>query len=166
MNLNEIEALLKRFYDGESSLDEEQRLRGYFNQEIIPDHLSSHQEQFRYYNFAREEKIPQSDLESDLIKRINQVNTGKTYGKRHRAFYFVTGIAASILIFIGIYFQFIADHNNTAYSMEDTYEDPEAAYAEAKKALLIVSEKFNAGVNDFNKFSSFNQYKELITRKN
>ncbi len=166
MNLNEIEALLKRFYNGESSLEEEQRLREYFNLENVPDHLIAHQEQFRYYQNAKEERDSQKSIELDVAERIKEENNSFRYAKRRRLYYLVTGVAASILILIGVYFQFIARPNNTTYSMEDTYEDPEAAYAEAKKALLLVSEKFNAGVSDFNKFSTFNQYKELITRKN
>jgi len=167
MNLKEIEALLEKFYNGETSLEEERSLREYFNSDIVPEHFSAYQEQFRYYQSDKDEKSPAKTLEHKLADKIREEGNGNHAGRRRRLYYTITGIAASILIFIGIYFQFIVnDNNRNSYTMENTYEDPEQAYAEAKKALLLVSEKFNAGVQDFNKFSTFNQYKELITRKN
>ncbi len=166
MNLKEIEALLEKFYDGESSLEEEESLRKYFNQEIVPDHLSAHLELFRYYKNARDEKIPLRKIEYDTADMIRKDDHDKNHFKKRRMFYLVTGIAASILILIGVYFQFIVNNKKSKYQLENTYEDPEVAYAEAKKALLLVSEKLNAGVQDFNKFSTFSQYQELITRKN
>jgi len=166
MNLQEIETLLNKYYEGESSLEEEQYLMEYFRQDVVPDHLAPHQEQFMYYKSARDEKLPNKNFEHEMTRKIGEESSGTAYAKRSRMYYFVTGIAASIVILIGVYFQFIAKPNTNKYTTEDTYQDPEKAYAEAKKALLLVSEKFNAGVSDFNKFSSFNQYKELITRKN
>ncbi len=166
MNLKEIEALLQKFYDGETSLDEEASLRDYFSNENVPEQLIAHQAQFSFYQKAKDEKVPLRNFERDLSKHIREEKNVKQIGNRRRTFYFVTGIAASILIFIGVYFQFVVNDNRSAYSIENTYEDPEVAYAEAKKALLLVSEKFNTGVQDFNKFSTFSQYKELITRKN
>jgi len=166
MNLKEIEALLEKFYEGATSLEEEQRLKEYFNEGNVPENLAEIQEQFVFYRQAREEMNPKIDVEQRLSEKIDKEKNSGSQRKKQRIYYFVTGVAASILIFIGVYFQFIASNNSNTFAMEDTYQDPEEAYTEAKKALLLVSEKFNAGVQDFNKFSSFNQYKELITRKN
>lgn len=48
MNTEKIEQLLKKYYDGESSLEEEELLRSFFERENIPDHLKSYREQFTY----------------------------------------------------------------------------------------------------------------------
>ena len=166
MNLKEIEVLLKKFYDGESSLEEERCLRQYFNQETIPGYLMSHRQQFLYYQLAGEIIPPNLKSEAGLFQLIEKQKDHRKNINKRRIYYLVSGIAASLLIFIGVYFQYIANDKKSEYEIENTYEDPEKAYAEAKKALLLVSEKFNAGVQDFNKFSTFSQYQELITRKN
>lgn len=168
MNLKEIEDLLKKYYEGATTLEEEKCLKNYFNNENVPDYLYLHKEQFRFYEYAQAEDPSQrkGNTEKEISNLINNENINRRYAKKRRIYYTISGIAASILIFLGVYFQFIANNNNSEYTIENTYEDPEKAYAEAKKALMLVSEKLNAGVQDFNKFSTFSQYQELITKKN
>jgi hypothetical protein len=47
MNVSEIEALLDKYYEGETSLEEEQQLRAYFRQaDQVPAHLRSYAAEF------------------------------------------------------------------------------------------------------------------------
>lgn len=49
----DIEKLLEKYYEGETSLQEEKQLRQFFQQETIPAHLQSHAAQFGYFANAR-----------------------------------------------------------------------------------------------------------------
>jgi hypothetical protein len=49
MNTKKIKQLIDKYFDGESSLEEEQQLREYFRRENIPDELKSYAGQFRYF---------------------------------------------------------------------------------------------------------------------
>lgn len=51
-----IDALLTRYYAGETTLDEEKQLREFFRQETIPAHLQAHAAPFRYFTAARHEQ--------------------------------------------------------------------------------------------------------------
>lgn len=48
MNTEKIKQLIDQFYEGQTSLEEEQQLRTYFQQEEIPEELQSHADYFRY----------------------------------------------------------------------------------------------------------------------
>ena len=42
----EIELLIEKYYNGETSLEEEQQLQEFFLGEVVPDHLKTYQQQF------------------------------------------------------------------------------------------------------------------------
>ena len=48
MNTEKIEQLLEKFFEGETTLEEEKQLRTFFRKENIPDRLESYREQFGY----------------------------------------------------------------------------------------------------------------------
>lgn len=43
-----IEKLLDKYYNGETSLEEEKQLQSFFLGEVVPDHLKTYQDQFRH----------------------------------------------------------------------------------------------------------------------
>ncbi|GAB3717280.1 hypothetical protein GCM10027592_59270 [Spirosoma flavus] len=65
-----IEKLLEKYYDGETTLDEEKELRAYFQQDNIPAHLQSHAPQFRYFANARSEHPSLKSINA-LANRLN-----------------------------------------------------------------------------------------------
>ena len=54
MDTKKIELLLEKYFEGETSLEEEKTLRNYFATEDIPDHLASYRDQFGYINELRQ----------------------------------------------------------------------------------------------------------------
>ena len=69
-------------------------------------------------------------------------------------------IAASILILIsvGIYFQ----SGTPKIHFEDTYDNPELAYAETKKILMLVSGNMNTGSDELQNVAELeNGFREL-----
>ncbi|MFH1319538.1 MAG: hypothetical protein ABII90_02640 [Bacteroidota bacterium] len=168
MDLQAIEHLLEKYYNGETSLEEEQQLRDYFNTHEVPDHLKHEQAQFKYYKTAIQEKITNAEFEGNVLQAIKQSPAkGKIRQIKHYIYY-PAAIAASVALLVGIYFRVYDSStiNSPIAEMKNTYDDPERAYFETKKALLMVSEKFNKGIKNVNKISKFHQAQELITNKN
>lgn len=62
-----------------------------------------------------------------------------------RTLYWLSGIAASILLCIGL-FQY-NDLNQVSDRFTDTYTNPEEAAVAAKKAFTLLSLNFNKGIN-------------------
>lgn len=51
----DIEKLLEKYYEGETTIEEEKELKRFFQQEPVPAHLASHAAQFGYFVEARNE---------------------------------------------------------------------------------------------------------------
>ncbi len=156
-NLQEINKLLAKFYNGESSKDDELYLIKFFRKENIPDELNADKELFLYLKDQKYRSLQNNDLSEKIWQNIQNTEKKKKHRIR-RDLSVLSGIAASILIFI-ISFHML--HNNpnifnNEYKFEDTYTNPELAYLETKQALLYISEKFNKGTEQLKPIAKFN----------
>ena len=75
MNIREIEDLLKKYYEGETSLPDENRLRQFFMQPGVPDHLKPQQAVFRFFAAEAGHSLEEEKQEQSLIRRIEQYKT-------------------------------------------------------------------------------------------
>ena len=184
MNLKEIEALLEKFYEGDTTPAEEQKLRDFFTREAVPPHLAVYANLFRYYEEAGKEELPDPEFESRFLRKIDETPAIAMYTRR-RQFFFLTGIAAAILLLAGIFFTF---RNDVFLHPSKNSIKTEIAYQQAKNALAMFSANFNAGldqaqklenfqkglnevqklqafqkgIDQMNKFSKFYQYQQII----
>lgn len=71
MDYKYIEQLLERYWNCETSLEEEQILRTFFQQEEIPAHLLRYKSLFVYQNMAKEEKLG-SDFDERILAEIER----------------------------------------------------------------------------------------------
>lgn len=176
MNTSEIEALLEKYYAGDTSLQEEKFLREYFLNSDVPDSLKSHKQIFSLFFRESRQEISNPDFDQKLSSLLGEsvVNTPviKMHPHKNR-FLFITSIAASILILIGLFFTLSED-----FLKKDTIyisASHDMAYAEANEALLIVSSNFNAGLKQVERlqmvdkamknlelFNRFYQYQSII----
>jgi len=184
MNLKEIEALLEKFYEGDTTPLEERQLRDFFTREAVPPHLAVHADLFRYYEEAGKEELPDPEFESRFLSEIDETPAITMFSRR-RQFFFLTGIAAAILLLSGIVFTF---RNDVFLNPSRNSIKTEIAYQQAKNALAMLSANFNAGldqaqklenfqrglnevqklqafqkgIDQMNKFSKFYQYQQII----
>lgn len=164
MDLQKIEKLLQKYYNGETSLEEEEVLRTFFASRDVPGHLEAEKEMFCYYYSQSWNEAANPGLEGKILDTIRI--EGIRYRKQpvKKRLYLFTSVAASFLILLGSYF-LITGKNGIGFSLkkhEDTYESPELAYLETKKTLLIISEKFNRGTKELQTLSTFDKVaKEL-----
>ncbi|ADB39350.1 HEAT repeat domain-containing protein [Spirosoma linguale] len=70
----DIDKLLERYYEGETSLDEERQLRQFFQQESIPVHLQHHSAQFRYFADAHNEH-PSLKFSTALASKLDPLTS-------------------------------------------------------------------------------------------
>lgn len=94
-----IEDLLHAYFEGETSAAEEKELRAFFSSGDVPEHLAVYKPLFTYFD---EEIVKTQDAgrveEADSILMMT-VNSGKS---KRRILYWVSGIAASVMILLGI----------------------------------------------------------------
>lgn len=155
--LEHIKKLLERFYEGESTLTEEQELLDYFSQEPVPDELLPDKELFEAMRSTsgKPVDVPES-LNERILSAIDEVDE-KEVRVRRVSWLSLSGLAAGLLVLLGIYFMFLREEPSRNLIAEDTYEDPMMAYREAKKALSFVSYKFNQGTGELQPLKEVNE---------
>jgi hypothetical protein len=152
MKSEEIKRLLEKYYEGESTVEEEVYLKNFFSLGDIPEDLINEKEIFSY--FLKSAIVPEPSLvfEKKIIAALDSIGEVSLNQKRRRAFGIFTSIAAVILILIGSYFFFI--HKSEP---RDTFSDPEIAYAETMKILYGVSISLNKGTQALDRMSSMQE---------
>ncbi len=184
MNFKEIEELLEKFYEGNTTPAEERQLREFFTGETVPPHLSYHADLFRYYKEAGKEELTDPEFESRFLESIDEIHTIPVYSRR-KQFFFLTGIAAAVILLAGLVITF---RNDVFLRQNKNSRDKEIAYQQAKNALAMVSANLNSGlyqvqklgnfqrglnevqklqtfqkgIDQMNKFSKFYQYQQII----
>lgn len=157
MKINNIDTLLKSFYDGSTTIDEEKMLKEYFlTANNIPHHLKADKELFA--NLSKD-KIYVAPLEMEqrietFIDTWAEKEKKKHIGTRKFNRLWISGIAAGIALLIISTVMYIYNDNSADNLRTDTYSDVNIAYTEAEKALLLVSETLNKGEAQYAKAES------------
>jgi hypothetical protein len=132
--------LLEKYYEGDSTSEEELLLKKFFSEEDVPEDLSDEKEIFMYYLQSSAIPEPSADFEDRILSAINTEDKDIARIKRRRLYVTLSGIAAGMLILAGSYFFF-----TNKSEPRDTFSDPEIAYAETMKVLYDVSSRLNHG---------------------
>lgn len=144
-----IKRLLDSFYDGDTSLEEEEILKQYFSRNDVPEQLEAEQKIFLDL-FSGRGGCQASSLEQKLDLLIDNFHAEEERSiislprksKKIILWKKITAVAACILVLISAGLFLLDNHSG---KMNDTYSDPQDAYIETQKALTFVSSKLNKG---------------------
>lgn len=159
MELNQIKQLLEKYYDGQTSLDEERLLKDYFRYRPVPAELETDKELFLHLSSEPRVHLDNTALEQKLEAWIDQQ---KPKGKKVRMTswrFQMAGVAAMLAIVVTCYFTLFRPNNtnsNPTVAVKDTYKNPEVAYAEAKRTLLYISQQLNKGTQPLSNVEKLN----------
>ena len=87
-----IDALLNKYFEGETSCEEEQWIRDYFSNENVPEHLLCYKPMFAYFD---------NEISTEQAKKTVKANK-MAIPRRKTLVYTFSGIAACIVMGIGI----------------------------------------------------------------
>lgn len=152
MNEEELKRLIQRYYNGESTEDEEKSLRAFFRKNNIPGGYEAEKDIFGYYNDSEEIPEPSHDFEAQILAAIDA--SEKKSGAR-RIMISIISTAAGILILFGAYFFFTGKTRT-----EDTYTDPHIAYLETVRILHEVSAQLNHGAMTLEPVGKLNEIRK------
>lgn len=138
MNGEELKRLIGKYYSGESTDEEERALRAYFIRNSAPPGYEAEKDIFSYFMEAGDVPEPSDRFEARIIKAVDTSSERSVSYRFRRILVPLTAIAAGLLILAGSYFFFV-----NRIESEDTYTDPEIAYAETMKILMNVSSRMN-----------------------
>lgn len=144
MDLNKLNILLEKFYNGQTSEYEEEQLKKFFRKENVP---KQYEQDKAYFDFL-DKSTMQPKLSANFFDSLEQKLEGKPKGKTIFMLFSkkTLAIAASIavLVFLSV-FSVTYFKSEKKAQFADTYEDPREAYEATKKALLLISETMNKG---------------------
>ncbi len=144
MELDKLEKILEKYFEGETTISEEKELKVYFTRETVPSHLEKYKDMFQY--FSEESNI--------TATRELQLNTNR------KTLFSWIGVAASVALIAGIFLT-----NMPSKSEElGTYEDPEIALQETKKILNMVSLYMNKGKKELVYLKEFENTKNKFIK--
>ncbi|MFH7018200.1 hypothetical protein [Flavobacterium sp. FlaQc-47] len=152
MEFNKIEDILEKYFQGETSIAEENELKEYFSSPDVAQHLEQYKPIFGYFSQVKEQKSTQ---EIPL----------KT--KKRNVAWLSIAASAVVLLGVGTYF-YVSEKNTTpvvAQSELGTYDNPEEALAATQKALALVSNNVNVGIGSVQYIKEYEQSKNKIFKQ-
>lgn len=154
MDYNRIKILLEKYFDAETTVSEEKELKTFFTHEKeIPQEFEFAQSMFAY--IKKEQAVSYS-------KAIKYEKSNK------RIFYYISSVAASILIILSTYFLFQKSDNQVIYAYVNgkAITDKNVAAKYSIDALLKVSQNLDNGTKNLNYLNQLNKVEKLIKSKN
>ena len=130
MEFDKMEVLLEKYFEGETSIAEENELKDYFSSSNVAPHLEQYRPLFGYFTEAKEQKF---------------TNNVSLVSKKRKVAWL--SIAASVVVLIGVGTYTYFNTNTVKENKElGTYDDPKEAFEATQKALAMLSNHVNAGV--------------------
>lgn len=152
MELAKVEQLLEKYFEGKTTIAEEIQLKQYFSTEQVATHLVNYKPLFGYFSAEKEEQfMPTLSLKTKRRLPVARI-----------------AIAASVLFLVGV-IAFInykpIYHPQVAQSELGSFETPEEAFEETQKALALLSQKVNIGMESVIYINEYENSKNLIFKK-
>lgn len=152
MGLDKIELLLQKYFEAETSIAEENELKDYFSSSDVAQHLQQYQSLFGHFTKAKEEQFTATiPLKTKQRKYVTWLS-----------------IAATVTILLGVgSFLYMNNQQNAivASSEYGTYDSPEKALKETQKALALLSQNVNTGIESVNYITEYQTSKDKIFKE-
>ena len=143
MNSNDIRKLVEKFYEGNTSLEEEKTLADFLLRDNVPDEFFPDSKLFWALN-------THSMAIASLIDSFKEEQPSDRKTKMFHARYWAIGIAASFALIFGVW-QFQKSRQAASTLFTDTYKNPDDAYRATVEALQLFSDNFSKGTESVEK---------------
>jgi hypothetical protein len=170
MDTIKVRQLLEKYYEGHTSEKEENQLKSFFESNV-PDEFRTDRDLFMKFKNEEKASNPDFDITETLNNLIDEQNEPKNEKSIRLKTYssWLYRVAAVFALAVSVYlaneFIFSPDMaRNDSIEVQDTYENPELAYLETKKALLYLSAQLNKGTEELKNIQKINQSIEQLTK--
>jgi hypothetical protein len=121
----------------------------------VAQHLKQYQPLFSYFSKAKE------------LQSTQQISLGSTISDKKRPMVLWFSIAASVLVMVGVGTYMFNESNQqpTNTSEYGTYDNPEKALEETERALALVAEHLNTGIESVSYINEYENSKNKIFKK-
>ena len=166
----EIRELLDRFWEGETSLEEERTLKEYFLYAKVSEDL---QETAAYFISLRElpAEVLGVEFDDEVLSRIHASGGARVLQMNFFQSYWKQIAAAVVVLTVSAWYIWTGDHiakEDKIYTAEGQVEDREIqeAFHETKKALFLLSGKFDRGNQQMKQLKKFDEATQQLKELN
>ena len=156
MDYKYIEQLLNRYWECETTMEEENILRAFFKQQDLPEHLEQYKPLFDYES-EQAELTTSEGFEERVLQRIQQQGNEKAESQSKRTTFIslrplynaVAMIAIVCMVALAAQHTFSNnqeedwDTTNTPMSYKESFSDPQVARSELRDMLKTMSSTFS-----------------------
>ncbi len=160
MDSKRLEELLQKYWDCETSLEEEQQLHEYFRNENVSEKLKATADLFHYFEQQKNKSVNEQ-FDKTILGRLKKPK-GKVTNLLQTSLRIAAGVAVLV---VAVFFVREEIRKNDTVAMEDTYDDPQKALEETKKALLMISKGFGRAEQQAKKINLLNEAQDKIQTK-
>ena len=139
MDSNNIEALLKKYWEAETSQEEEQQLREWFRTHEAPEPWKETADMFRYFDEAKKKSLDDVSFNDTVVSKLPAATTGRVRKLVYNSLRIAAGVS---VLCMATWFVHKEIQESTNPEVVDTYSDPKLAFEETKNALLLISQSF------------------------
>ena len=161
LNQHNIHDVVNKFWEGQSTLEEERELRDYFRYHSVPDGLEGIAS---YLELSGQE---QTGLDSDFDEKMMDAISSKPKGAivYLRPLLRVAAVVALIVAAAILFRNDEAPIAETNLPQQDVLADPEvrAAFEQTRSALMMVGSKMNQGHSQTLKLNKFHETNLALT---
>ena len=165
MDSKEIGQLLEKYWNCETSLEEEKVLRDYFNGPNVPDQLKDAAQLFQFFETERKRAL-EENFDHDVMRSVKKTERKAKVVSMVR-WVQVARIAAGVLVMVAAtyYVRNEVMKSKDQAQVVDTFTDPKDALEETKKALMLISKSFGKAKEGAGKINMFNEAEQKISGK-
>lgn len=146
MEQKEIEILLIKYFEGQTTIEEEKKIKTYFSSNKIAEVHKQYQSLFNYIQEEQKTTYKSITKNSNYRLNFNQI-----------------AIAASFLLALGIgSVIYINQKSNIVKEDLGTYDNPEIAFKETQKVLNLLSSNINVGIKSVEVINEYENAKNRI----
>lgn len=149
MELDKLEILLEKYFEGETSIAEENQLKDYFSSSNVAQHLEQYRPLFGYFSASKQQEFTQEVPFVATSKKKKRVGTWMS-------------IAASLVVLLGAGTFTYFNYDSTQSEELGTYDDPEVAFRETQKALSLLSQNVNVGMESVQYIQEYETAKSKV----
>lgn len=163
MNTSEIKLLLNKYYEGETTLEDEKLLRDYFTSAHVDKSLREHIPVFTFHDAESVINVSES-FERKVYDDLGSTSVVPFYQNRRFWLYF-SGVAASLLFLFSLFFEtFRSNELSDGFAgSQYTEADARKAYDQTKTALAYVSGKYITGMEPLGEIVKFGENTYAVT---
>jgi len=163
MDSKKAEALREKYWEGKTSLEEETELKRYLSAGSF-----SNEPDKTYFDFLHNKSMlkPLNEaFDNEILDLIHEKNNALKPKKNMLTYWY---IAASLVLVISASIIFrneiIKVEKPINVVQTDTYDDPEKAFEETKRALLLISSRLNQTNEYTSQFSKFEESQKNLKK--